>query len=344
MLPNPFQVGAPLSPERGREIFRAREHPVRAIASLLGYPGEGNSIALLGPRRIGKTSLQKMLPLLLPDTVCVFFDLQDNPINSPASFFSALARRAQGQARRDRQLDLPQLPDGPPFETGSQWLESLDHLPGGLRVLLCIDEFERLESLFPSSRQELLQLLGLIRATIQHRQRIRILVAGAAPFEELDALWNDHLINAREVRIGFLEREAALGLLRKPILEFPDDVIPEEVAATIFERTGGQPNLVQLYGSLLVTRLNEQDLRQAEMADVARVEADVLTQETYYFRNIFQEAPPMAQAALLDLAYERAPNLDAPTRRWLRRRLLLTEEGQLSMPVLGAWIRAEEGE
>lgn len=227
---------------------------------------------------------------------------------------------------------------------GSRWLESLDDLPGGLRVLLCIDEFERLESLFPGSRQELLQLLGLIRATIQHRQRIRILVAGAAPFEELDALWNDHLINAREIRIGFLEREAALGLLRKPIPEFPDDAVPEEVAAAIFERTGGQPNLVQLYGSLLVTRLNEQERRRADLPDVTRVEEDVLTQETYYFRNVFQEAPPAARTALLDLAYARTPTLEAPTRRWLRRRYLLTDEGRLSMPVLGAWIRAEEGE
>ncbi|HEY2293214.1 MAG TPA: hypothetical protein VGM86_21145 [Thermoanaerobaculia bacterium] len=158
------------------------------------------------------------------------------------------------------------------------------------------------------------------------------------------SLWNDHLINAREIRIGFLERKAALELLRKPIPELPDDTVPEKVAAAIFERTGGQPNLLQLYGYLLVTRLNERDRRRAKVEDVAQIERDVLSQETYYFRNTFQEAPPGARAALLDLAYGRAPTLEVPTRRWLRRRLLLTEEGRLSMPVLGAWIRAEEGE
>lgn len=342
-LPNPFRAKEPLSSEQGREVFRGREDLVHTIESLLGELGRGCSIALLGPRRTGKTSLLKMLPLLLPDAVCVFFDLQDNPIDSPAAFFSALARRVREQAKRDRQLELPDLPAGPPFESGSRWLESLDGLPGNLRILLCMDEFERLESLFPGSRQELLQLLGLIRATIQHRQRVRVLVAGAAPFEDLDALWNDHLINAREIRIGFLEREAAVGLLRKPIPEFPDEAIPPEVAERIFERTGGQPNLVQLYGSLLVTHLNEQDRRQADLGDVARVEEDVLTQETYYFRNILQEASPAARAALIDLAHNTTPNLDAATRRWLRRRLLLTEEGRLTMPVFGAWMRAEEG-
>jgi hypothetical protein len=172
---------------------------------------------------------------------------------------------------------------------------------------------------------------------------LRILVAGAAPFEELDALWNEHLINAREIRIGFLDREAAVGLLRKPIPEFPDEAVPAEIAEAVFERTGGQPNLVQLYGSLLVTRLNNQDRRQAEMGDVARVEEDVLTQETYYFRNILQESPPAARSALIDLAYDQSPTLEPATRRWLRRRLLLNEESRLTMPVFGAWIRAEEG-
>jgi hypothetical protein len=74
------------------------------------------------------------------------------------------------------------------------------------------------------------------------------------------------------------------------------------------------------------------------------VEEQVLQQATYYLRNTYQAAPPAAQAALLDLAHDGTPTLDAATRRWLLRRLLLTEEGRLSIPVLGAWLRAEEAE
>jgi hypothetical protein len=96
-------------------------------------------------------------------------------------------------------------------------------------------------------------LMGLLRATVQHRRRIRVLVSGDAPFDELGAMWTDHLINVREVKIGFLDEETAAGLLRKPIPDFPEDAVPEEVAQAIVVRTGGQPYLVQLYGSLLVT-------------------------------------------------------------------------------------------
>ncbi|MFT5322200.1 MAG: hypothetical protein ACI8P0_000035 [Planctomycetaceae bacterium] len=43
----------------------------------------------------------------------------------------------------------------------------------------------------PETKQQLVQLIGLLRATIQHRRRVRILVAGDSPFEELGPLWND---------------------------------------------------------------------------------------------------------------------------------------------------------
>jgi len=160
--------------------------------------------------------LLKMLSILLPDAICVFFDLQSNPVDSPANFFKALAQCAQEDA--ERRLPLPPLPEGTPFEAGRQWLESLEQLAKQhqRRILICIDEFERLETLFPGERRELLQLMGLFRATIQHRQYVRLLVSGVAPFDELDSLWSDHFINLREVRIGYLEQPAAIELLTQP--------------------------------------------------------------------------------------------------------------------------------
>lgn len=240
-LPNPFRAGDPLSPESGQEVFRGRRDLVQRIESLLVDAQQRVSIALLGPRRTGKSSLLKMLPSLLPDAVCIFFDLQDNPVDSPASFFKALAQRAQEQARRDRYLTLPPLPDGTPFESGRQWLEQLDHLAIPQRILICLDEFERLETTFQGERRELLQLMGLFRATIQHRQRVRLLISGVAPFDELDHLWSDHFINLREVRIGHLDRPTALELLTQPIPDFPPSAIHLPLAEKIFARSGGLP-------------------------------------------------------------------------------------------------------
>ena len=42
----------------------------------------------------------------MPDCVCVFFDLQDNPVNTVQEFFEAIARRAREQARPSARLQL----------------------------------------------------------------------------------------------------------------------------------------------------------------------------------------------------------------------------------------------
>ncbi len=340
-LPNPFRAGDPLDPDLGREVFRGRKDLVRHIEEALGEPGRGCSLVLLGPRRSGKTSLLKMLPRLVPDAICIFFDLQDNPLDTPSAFFAALARTATAQARRDRGLPLPGLPQGAPFEAGARWLEQLDSLPGQPRVLLCIDEFERLENLFPGARRELLQLMGLLRATIQHRRRVRLLVSGATTFEELDSLWDDHLINAREIAMTWLGQADALDLLCRPIPEFPKDSLPRALAEKIFSATGGQPYLLQYCGSELVNLLNRENRLRAQPHDLDTVFEKVLAGSGSYFRQTVAPLPASARSALTALAKGRVPDLAPADRRRLQRRLLLTPDNGLAIPLLAVWLQEE---
>ena len=96
------------------------------------------------------------------------------------------------------------------MESLAAWLEALECCESigsaVKRILFCIDEYERWEGLFPGDRRALLQLLGLLRATIQHRRRLRVLIAGAAQVDELDPMWADHLVNLRTLAIGPLTR------------------------------------------------------------------------------------------------------------------------------------------
>ncbi len=113
------------------------------------------------------------------------------------------------------------------------------------------------------------------------------------------------------------------------------------MAETIFERTDGQPYLLQLYASLLVSLLNHDKRRQACPDDISRVEYDVLSQATYYFQHTVSAAPPEAQDALTALALDKPVDLNPQTRRWLRRRLLLTDDDRLRIPVVGTWLRED---
>lgn len=340
-IPNVFRAGDPLAPDEGPMLFRGRETEVRNIERLLADTVNQTSIVLLGPRRCGKTSLLKMLPTLLPEVQCVFFDLQDNPANSLDSFFRALHKRAVEQSIRERRIKIPDLPPGPAIESAAEWIRLLEEAAGRYRILICIDEFERLEEVFGGTQRELLQLMGLVRGTIQHRRKVKLLVSGVAPFDELGPMWDDHFVNAREVRIGHLDRETSIGLLTKPVPEFPADAIPTEVAAQIFERTGGQPYLLQLYGSKLVSLLNDQERKASTLADLPVVEDQVLSEARSYFSYTVRTAPPGAHAVLEALAQNQQPAIDAASRRWLERRCLLTPDQQLAIPVLANWIREQ---
>ena len=342
-LPNPFRAGQPLRPDQGRSVFRGRNALVRGIEAILADADQNSSLALLGPRRCGKTSLLQMLPAMLPDCACVFFDLQDNPVSTVSEFFEALVRRAREQLRTHRRLEIPALDGGGTFDSAARWFDQLDAFDGVNRFLVCIDEFERLEDLFPGDRRDLLRLMGLFRATIQHRHKVRLLVSGVAPFEELGPLWNDHFINVRELNIGHLDRETSVDLLTRPIPDFPAGAIPLDVATRIFERTAGQPYLLQLFGTLLINELNEHDRAQASLEDVAIVEEEALSQGRYYFGNTYEDATGGPRAALEALARGESPAIPGATRRWLERRWLIDETGKLRTPVLGAFIREELG-
>ena len=331
-VPNPFYPDKPLSGDEGPGLFRGRESTVREIEEILADSNRAVSLQLLAPRRAGKTSLLKMLPDMAPDSIFVFFDLQAHPVSTVESFWNKLSKEAVVQAKLTRRVALPPLPPNlPPMEAGAAWLELLDTLPDRRKVLIAIDEFERLEDLFPGSRREFLQLMGLFRATIQHRRNVRLLVSGAAPFEELDGVWDDHFISVRRVKLPFLDEPTSIGLLAA-------GAIGAEVARAVYRRTGGQPYLLQIFGHLLITRLNETKRQTCIAADVEAVESAAIEWAQAYFGDTYRHAPPGAQQALIALAQGEAINPDAATRRWLAYRQLLTVDGGLAVPLFGAWM------
>ena len=91
--------------------------------------------------------------------------------------FPALEQRLWEQARPPERESLPRLRDSS-LEAARDWLEALEQRPERDRIPLCLDEFERLEEVVgekPETKPQLVKLMGLLRATIQHRRRVRLL-------------------------------------------------------------------------------------------------------------------------------------------------------------------------
>lgn len=351
LLPNPYSYTAlPLgTDEEDAAVFLGREGVIAELQKLLTHPQV--ALGILGPRRVGKSSLLRRLPVELPGDVFVYFDLQDNPVNSPEDFLAALDKRfAEAVARLPvAQRDLPRLGERT-IPGVAEWFEKLDQVLSR-RVVFCFDEYERVESLWPGDQRSLLQFLGLLRATIQHRKWVRVLIAGASSPEELGRLWTDHFISVQEVRLDFLTREQTLTLLCQDKPGFPGPAaLPLEIGGRIYDLTAGQPYLTQLFGFLLVEHLNAGFRRLAKGDDIEATRLETPGRAGNYLgdeRLACEQRSPETLAALKRLARGLPPECDGPTRRWLRLRGMMTEANTLRVPLFGDYLRrrmAEEGE
>ena len=343
VLPNPFRAGEPLTPEQGMALFRGREAVIRSIEGLLADAATASSIALLAPRRCGKSSLLNMLPVKLPDALCVFFDVQDNPADSLEGFAVALVGRAQAQARRAPSRRCPTCPratrsrrwgngcarstkggrgDGccSPSTSSSAWRRS-GPATGGNSSSLWACCAPRSSTAAASGCWSPARPLQRARAGLERplHQRPR------DPFQPPQALGGGRAVAPADSQLprrrgpgggggggGRAERGAAVP---GPALREPAGQPPQrrgQAHGDVGRRRGG--------GS----------------RDCDRGPSDQLLPQ-----HGFRRAGVGARGAG-GPGPRRAGGTRRHTRGWLRSRALIDDDDQLTVPVLGRWIREEE--
>ena len=251
-------------------------------------------ILLYGQRRMGKTSMLNNLGRLLPGSVVpLFVDLQGpvSQASDPQGFFYNVARSMAESGRRKREQPLPPLArealEKDPFTAFDEWLDSMESALGDSTTLLCLDEFEALEEAFVRGRLDEAGILGTLRHIIQHRPRIKILLAGSHTLEEMDR-WAGYLINVQVVRIGRLKDAEALQLIERPVRDFTLGY-ESDACRRVLQITSGHPFLTQLLCSELVAIKNEQDpgvRRLARRADVEEAVPEALAHGRFFFADI----------------------------------------------------------
>ena len=108
----------------------------------------------------------------------------------------------------------------------------------------------------------------------------------------------------------------------------------------IHARTGGQPFLTQLFGSLLIDHLNDEERRQALPTDVDVIEPQALEKAGYYFRDVLHDAIPDELRPLLQArARGETVAFSRSQQRWLKRRLILDADGNWYAPAHARWLR-----
>jgi hypothetical protein len=216
---------------------------------------------------------------LLPSTIIpLFVDLQGNAAaaNKLDWFLYALAKDIRTTASQ-QEIVLPpvQLADfqAEPIIQFNDWLDTLEVALGENTALLALDGFEALDTAFQRERLDPEDVLGLLRRTIQHRPKFKVLIAGSHTLAEYQR-WSSYLINVQTLHVSYLKDSEARQLIECPIPDFSLQYT-REALELVLHLTRCHPYLVQLLCGEIVALKNDRDPSERGLATSADVEAAV---------------------------------------------------------------------
>lgn len=339
-----FQTSRPVSGaifhDRSAEIARLEQHLAAFRA------GSGRWLALIGPRKIGKTSLLLELSRRVADLPIVAVDTQEVSPPSLEVFRVAALRAVDLLLGAELGVSLEILAatrgdataalDGSPrFATLPPSVKAaLRALPRGEMTddfaRLCLDLPERLAEALDTSLvvavdefQELATLprrtgdpLPLIRSVWQRHRRVAYVVSGSGRTLLEEMVTREHSPFFQHfdlMRVGPFGEADAVALLRAEAP--PDRPVPEDLARRAVEVLGGHPFYLQLFGEALVSGPSPYD--DAALKDALQ---SVLFSRTgrlsLYFQLTFERAVGRSAhlAATLDVLAGGAVRLSAIAR------------------------------
>jgi hypothetical protein len=299
---NPFAFGIPVTPP----IFYGRTKQLDFIQNLL-ESGRSSSpfIHLIGPRRIGKTSLLLTLNKR-QSTRCeyVFIDLQNPATRGKNEFYYFLARSVSRVLHRDIETEDPTTiePNRQDFIESPgrvlvEYLERVSPRLGNRRLVLMLDELEYLFHPRNQDREDAIEIQALFRFMLQ-RGMISLITAGVTPLSELthpdfvSPLFNTSMV----MKLSFLDREDAIALITNPLTNLVK--FKPEAIERLLELSGRHPFLLQALGSEVVRICSEKEQLLVDIEIVNIAASRVILSAAAYFENMYYQVGHAGQAVL----------------------------------------------
>lgn len=239
---NPYVVGGALGDPTGRGFF-GREDIFTFVRSALNAE-QRSPIILYGHRRIGKSSVLKQLPRVLPpELITVFFDLQGK-----ASMELDQVLYGLGRAIADR-LEIAR-PTGEETTEETFAKEFLVRAVRAIencaeRLVLLFDEFDVVDERLDDKNVASHRFIGYLGDLISREPRFGYILVVGRKTTELSEEFNSSLLkNSVRKQIGRLSREEADRLVQAPsqnYLKFTDSALEK-----IYKLASGHPFCTQL--------------------------------------------------------------------------------------------------
>lgn len=258
-LTNPYRAalhGQSYSPFAGR---------TSALAWLHAHLTETHThegLLFTGRRHIGKTSLLRNLNAHFDETfVGVYVPLADTTLENESDWLLLLAQNATAEVM-ERGFALTRLADlEPPDDDVRDWFanvflrELVAIIRPQRRLAFLIDDADELLRAAEEERLDPNPFLYLRSLLDQHRQLAFVLTIGAEHDAALGGL--APLVERRNIyRLTNLSVDDAHDLLQTPVADLYE--VPQPTAAAVHRATGGAPLLLQMFGSALYWRWEDE--------------------------------------------------------------------------------------
>lgn len=274
-----FRAGGPVT----ASSFHDRSCELQTVLSSFESLASGTPrwLALIGPRKVGKTSLlleaarqsEEVAVVMVdameraPPTVEMFRTLTLRALDALLAerLGASLERRARDPQRfrrllygldgfsADLRTELDRLATEPATpEALFAWLSLPEEVASqiGRRLVVAIDEVQELAQL----QSRTFDPFPTLRAAWQHHQHVAYIISGSAPSALRTLVTDRHspfFQHFHIVDVGPFEEPDSVQLL---VSEAPPDrPIPPELATTVHDVTGGHPFYLQLFGEALVS-------------------------------------------------------------------------------------------
>ena len=289
-IDNPY-TGNPIDIQHS-EIFVGRKAMLTKIEQHLDA-SHSTPLLLYGQRRIGKTSLLKQLPRILPKRYLpLFINLQksESVSSNDSDFFYDMSQQMYRSISENTHLTIPK-PDMNDYTDNAllgfdHWLDNLEESTEDQQFVLMLDEFESLEDAFKSHSLDLHKTLSYLRDLLQHRSRFQIIIAGFHLTTELPN-WNRYLNNIVDMNVSDLSEAEALRLIERPIPLFVLKYRPSALQH-VLSLTRGHPAMIQLLCMEIVNMVNREENQEAANSRYSVTVEDIETalSHNHYF-NFF---------------------------------------------------------
>jgi hypothetical protein len=318
---------------RDPTAFHDRQLELGDIYSLVASM---QTCSVVGPRRIGKSSLLYQLTLpqryqaYLPEPekyLFTYLDLQELAGLGPDDFFLTIVNRLQRLGSDKLRLD----PEKYGSLGGFRRLLA-DITESGLRLVVCCDEFEMLSKNalfgvdFFTSLRGLSSNYNFVLITASRTSLFELCHIGNLQTSEF---WNIFI----EKRLGLMPEKSCRDMIRESFISTGNDVTPEEIDF-LLDVAGPHPFFLQIAAAFLFEQ------KTSGEAVVMGAVSDKYYQEAHrHFVYSLQQISEKSREALIDMAASPKPRtLPAPTFNELNQQALVRGSVQ-EAAILSAGLR-----